>query len=40
VAEGKIEAKGGIYESGQHGFARLMEHEFVEQTGDTIVLEL
>ena len=40
VVDGKIEAKGGIYESGQHGFARLMEHDFVEQTGDTIVLEL
>ena len=36
VVDGKIEAKGGIYESGQHGFARLMEHEFVEQTEDTI----
>ena len=40
VVDGKIEAKGGVYESGQHGFARLMEHDFVEQTGDTIVLEL
>jgi len=40
VVDGKIEAKGGIYESGQHGFARLMEHEFVDQTKDTIVLEL
>jgi len=40
VVDGKIEAKGSIYESGQHGFARLMEHDFVEQTGDTIVLEL
>ena len=40
VVDGKIEAKGGIYESGQHGFARLMEHEFVDQTADTIVLEL
>ena len=40
VAEGKIEAKGGIFESGQHGFARLMEHSFVDQTADTIVLEL
>ena len=35
-----IAAKGGVYESGQHGFARLMEHDFVEQTEDTIVLEL
>ena len=40
VVEGKIEAKGKIYESGQHGFARLMEHDFVDQTRDTIVLEL
>ena len=40
VVDGKFEAKGKIYESGQHGFARLMEHEFVDQTGDTIVLEL
>ena len=40
VVDGKIEAKGGVYKSGQHGFARLMEHEFVDQTGDTIVLEL
>ena len=40
VVDGKIEARGGVYESGQHGFARLMEHDFVEQTADTIVLEL
>ena len=40
VVDGKIEAKGQISESGQHGFARLMEHEFVDQTADTIVLEL
>ena len=40
VAEGKIEAKGQIFESSQHGFARLMEHEFVDQTEDTSVLEL
>lgn len=40
VVDGKIEAKGGLYASGQHGFARLLEHEFVEQTEDTIVLEL
>ena len=40
VVDGKIEAKGAIYESAQHGFARLMEHEFVDQTADTIVLEL
>ena len=40
VTNGKIEAKGRIYESGQHGFARTMEHAFVEQSEDTIVLEL
>ena len=40
VVEGKIEAKGAVYESSQHGFARTMEHDFVEQTNDTIVLEL
>ena len=40
VVDGKIEAKGAVYESGQHGFARLMEHDFVEQSADTIVLEL
>lgn len=40
VVDGVIEAKGGRYPSGQHGFARLMEHEFVDQTEDTIVLEL
>ncbi len=37
---GKLEAKGQVYESGQHGFARLMDHAFVDQTRDTIVLEL
>ena len=37
---GKLEAKGNIYESGPHGFARDMEHDFVDQTEDTIVLEL
>jgi len=40
VVDGIIEAKGGQYESKQHGFARLVEHEFVEQTEDTILLEL
>ena len=40
VVDGVIEAKGGTYPSGQHGFARLMEHDFVDQTQDTIVLEL
>ena len=40
VTENLLEAKGRTYTSPQHGFARLMEHNFVEQTGDTIVLEL
>ncbi len=40
VVDGIIEAKGGRFESGQHGFARLMEHSFVDMTADTIVLEL
>lgn len=40
VVDGIIHAKGKDYESGQHGFARLMEHDFVEQSRDTIVLEL
>ena len=40
VPGGVFEAKGNTYPSGQHGFARLSEHEFVCQTEDTIVLEL
>jgi len=40
VVDGKIEAKGAVYESGQHGFARTMDHDFVDQTADTVVLEL
>lgn len=40
VVDGTIHAKGKDYPSGQHGFARLMEHDFVEQNRDTIVLEL
>jgi len=40
VVDGKIEVKGAVYESGQHGFARTMEHDFVDQTADTVVLEL
>ena len=40
VVDGKIEAKGQVYASGQHGFARGMEHSFVDQTADTVVLEL
>ena len=40
LVDGKLETKGQIYESGPHGFARDMEHEFVDQTEDTLVLEL
>jgi len=40
LVDGKLIAKGETYESSQHGFARTMEHEFVDQTDDTIVLEL
>ena len=40
LVDGKLEAKGRIYESSQHGFARLMEHSFVDQTADTVVMEL
>ena len=40
VSQDTIHAKGKDYPSGQHGFARLMEHDFVEQTGTALVLEL
>ncbi len=40
LVDGKLEAKGKVYESSQHGFARGMEHIFVEQTDDTVVMEL
>ena len=40
VVDGIIEAKGASFESKQHGFARLMEHELVAMTEDTIVMEL
>ena len=40
VVDGIIEAKGGRYESGQHGFARLMEHQLIAITEDSIVMEL
>ena len=40
VVDGKLDAKGKVYESGIHGFARDMEHDFVDQTEDTLVLEL
>ena len=40
LVDGKLLAKGQIYESPQHGFARTSEHDFVDQTADTLVLEL
>lgn len=40
VKDGVIEAKGGRYETIQHGFARLMEHSLVELAEDCVVLEL
>ncbi len=40
VVDGVIEAKGKTCRSPQHGFARLMEHSFVDQSRDTLVLEL
>ena len=40
LVEDKLEAKGKIYESGVHGFVRHLEHAFVEQTGNSVVLEL
>lgn len=40
VVDGKIFAKGAEYESGQHGFARLMEHSLVAESPDRIILEL
>ena len=40
VKDGIIEVKGATYASSQHGFARTSEHEFVDQTQDTLVLEL
>ena len=40
LSQGKLEAKGKVYDGAPHGFARKMEHDFVAQTEDTIVLEL
>ena len=40
VVDGVIEATGQTCQSPQHGFARLMEHSFVDQSRDTLVLEL
>ncbi len=38
VSEGCIRVDGKDYPSGQHGFARLLEHSFVEKTEDSIAL--
>ncbi len=40
VAEGIIRAKGADYPSGQHGFARNMEHSFLKQTEASVTLVL
>lgn len=40
VVGNKILAKGREFAATQHGFARMMEHDFVEMSKDTIVLEL
>lgn len=40
VVDGIIEARGERCESPIHGFARIMEHPLVEQTEESIVLEL
>lgn len=40
VVDDAIEAKGNLYEAPLHGFARHMEHELIDRTGDTLVLEL
>lgn len=40
VVDNVIEAKGQKFPAGQHGIARDYEHDFVEQTADSIVMEL
>ena len=40
VVDDIIEAKGKEYPSAKHGFVRNMEYEFVDQTGQMLVLEL
>ena len=40
LADGVLEAKGETFPGGQHGFARLMEHTFVRQNENEIVMEL
>ena len=40
VVDGVIRVNGKDYPSGQHGFARLMEHTLVTHTPEKIVLEL
>ena len=37
VVDGLIEAKGEVYQAKQHGFARLLEHNFVDQSADTLL---
>lgn len=40
VVDNIIEVDGKEYPSGQHGFARLMEHTLVEHSADRVILEL
>ncbi len=40
VTDGIIQAKGGQYPSGQHGFARNMDHRFLSRTEDSVTLVL
>lgn len=40
VVDNIIEVDGKEYASGQHGFARLMEHTLVEHSADRVILEL
>lgn len=40
VKDNQILAKGQVFEATQHGFARNMEHDFVDRSNDTVVLEL
>ena len=40
VVDGVIEAKGETFKSAQHGFARLLEHSYVDSNADSLVLEL
>lgn len=40
LSDGYFEYEGKQYKGGQHGFARDMEHRFVEETKDSLVFEL